>query len=385
MPSFEISAHRPATFDPVLAAALDGDLLHATLSRVVEQVANAFPGTQPLIAGPGVPDGGEAFVVLANEGAKLRRACLEELSKSGPWPDGLRGMANGTVYTDNDFAPGLMTGPGPFWRLLRGTDPRTDRFSGIGFALDDGRRAALQVHYPAGRAAQLRAPLCDMLGRIAEQMAVVGRIRQMRGHLTDARCLSSNLLELFPFPLVLCDRSRRVSFANTRARALFEPGGALGLSLDGVLHFPGPGADEAMQRELDLLAKAARSRTAVMTLPGEGRNVVSIVRLGGRATVAGLPTDRDAPRFAVIYGDLAHPSEMDPNVLWRVFGMNPRETELAMALLEGRSISELAVRHSVSKETLRNQLATVMKKTATSRQQDLVALLSRLAVINTSV
>lgn len=371
----------------VLAAILDGDPAHAILELPLAQIAAAFPDTLPLIVGPGEAGGAGAFAVAPPDRPEVRRACLLDLATGGPWGEGLRRMAEGALYTEEDFAPNPFAGQGALARLLRSSGPSTlaERFSGIVLQMDDGRPGALQVHHSATMNVAQRRALQDALRSCATQIVLARRIGMMRSGLTEARRLSFDLLELFPFPVILCDRNRLLSFANARARALIETGRVLTLGPDGGLHLPDVAMDATMQQRVDLLAAGGHPRASVMILPGKGRELLSLVRLDSGA-VPGAMGDRDGalvmPRFAVIHGDLAHPPAMDRSLLWQVFGMNPKETDLALALLEGQSIGDLAVQNRVSKETLRNQLAAVMRKTATSRQQDLVAVLSRLATLN---
>jgi len=68
-------------------------------------------------------------------------------------------------------------------------------------------------------------------------------------------------------------------------------------------------------------------------------------------------------------------------VLRHGFGLTPAETRVAMALVGGATINEFAERHQISVGTVRIQLKSIMAKTSTSRQADLLALLARLSLI----
>ena len=62
-----------------------------------------------------------------------------------------------------------------------------------------------------------------------------------------------------------------------------------------------------------------------------------------------------------------------------LFGLSARETSVASALLEGHSIDSLAAVLGISRNTARNHLQALFRKTQTSRQSDLVRLLDRIA------
>ena len=59
------------------------------------------------------------------------------------------------------------------------------------------------------------------------------------------------------------------------------------------------------------------------------------------------------------------------------FGFSPREAELAQALLQGLSLREAALLRHVGLSTVRSQLASLLRKTDTSRQGQLIALLAQ--------
>ena len=82
---------------------------------------------------------------------------------------------------------------------------------------------------------------------------------------------------------------------------------------------------------------------------------------------------------------IAHGPQFDGGArrsrLSSLFRLSSAELDLATGLLEGRTLSEIAVRRGVAVNTLRVQLRSVLKKTGTSRQAELVALLARLPIL----
>lgn len=68
-------------------------------------------------------------------------------------------------------------------------------------------------------------------------------------------------------------------------------------------------------------------------------------------------------------------------VLRHGFSLTPAETRLALALANGATLNEFAERQHIAVGTARIQLKSIMAKTATHRQADLVALLARLSLI----
>ncbi len=85
-----------------------------------------------------------------------------------------------------------------------------------------------------------------------------------------------------------------------------------------------------------------------------------------RAAVLILLTDLDL---------IPAPANQD---LRRIFGLTPKEAELAARIATGERLESVAEALSISREHARQRLKIIFEKTATHRQAELVALLSRL-------
>ena len=90
----------------------------------------------------------------------------------------------------------------------------------------------------------------------------------------------------------------------------------------------------------------------------------------------GRPTDRD---ILGALSDMPMPSEA---LLRRLFDLTPAEARLAQALARGDSLEQVAQALNVKRTTARTQLGAIFGKTQTSRQAQLVAILSRLAHVS---
>jgi DNA-binding NarL/FixJ family response regulator len=62
-----------------------------------------------------------------------------------------------------------------------------------------------------------------------------------------------------------------------------------------------------------------------------------------------------------------------------LFELSPRETDVGSALLEGHSIDSLAAALGISRNTARNHVHALFRKTQTNRQSDLLRVLDRMA------
>lgn len=83
------------------------------------------------------------------------------------------------------------------------------------------------------------------------------------------------------------------------------------------------------------------------------------------------------PHRLLILIDLAIRTDVYAPALEKIFGLTAAEGRLAAELSRGIPLATIAQSRNVSITTLRTQLASIFGKTGTSRQPELVALLSR--------
>ncbi len=175
---------------------------------------------------------------------------------------------------------------------------------------------------------------------------------------------------------ILLDAAGLVQHMNKRAR------GHLGQDLSlrrGQLSTANKHANQAFQQLIaDLLLPPSPAASPPV--------LANVPRRSGRPLFAyGMPVARSAQEIfqhskAILV--LVDPDEhLSPpeTVLRHGFNLTPAESRLALALGEGDTLNEFALRQGVSVGTARVQLKAVMAKTSTRRQSELVALLARLS------
>lgn len=172
-----------------------------------------------------------------------------------------------------------------------------------------------------------------------------------------------------PILLVACDAT--VSYANAAARNLIDGDGLI-KAVNSILS-----ASHAPDGE------RLKSAIADTCVNGAGRVVV----LGGensfQVLVAlvlpfhdGVPGERK--RALVLLRNAQGASEILVNSLRQLFRLSPAEAAIAVALGTGIDLGELAQQRHVKLNTLRSQVASIMAKTGTRRQAQLVALVARI-------
>jgi DNA-binding NarL/FixJ family response regulator len=96
------------------------------------------------------------------------------------------------------------------------------------------------------------------------------------------------------------------------------------------------------------------------------------------------PAVSDRPLAMVL---VASPGERSPSVqdLTGLFGLSAAESRLAVALIKGKKLRDIAVETGLRITTLRTQLSSVFKKVGAERQTDLIRILSSIPVVSGGV
>jgi DNA-binding NarL/FixJ family response regulator len=67
--------------------------------------------------------------------------------------------------------------------------------------------------------------------------------------------------------------------------------------------------------------------------------------------------------------------------LTQLYGLSPAESRVALALTQGKRMTELAREFDVQITTLRTQLSSILKKCEVERQSDLVRLIASIPLV----
>ena len=202
-------------------------------------------------------------------------------------------------------------------------------------------------------------------------------MRRNNEHLRETRF--RDLLNRLPQAIVALNRRGRVLFANAAARTVLSKGDGLTLR-NSHLHVIDAAANTRMCTMLKDLFRddpenglSAGGQVVVRRTPGQPALVLAGYRL------AGTPADFEdvfAPAAVLFIYDPAVRAHPPASALAQAFTLTRREAGLAAALLQGQTLNEHAAARGVKITTVRTQLLSLMRKTDTRSQADLVRLLS---------
>jgi DNA-binding CsgD family transcriptional regulator len=221
----------------------------------------------------------------------------------------------------------------------------------------------------------------DELAFARALMPHLQRVAALHAHVENTTAIARTVIEALDgaqAPLLLLDANGRVVHASGAADRLLHEADGLSAGRDGLrAATPAPSA-----RLGALLARATGSSRA----PGvsgalrlrrpSGKPDLLVVAIPARSRSFGPDIGR-ASIVLQITDPLAR-AMPDPAILADAFDLTPSEATLAADLLCGLSVGEAAAKRRRSVATMRTHLASVLAKTGTTRQSDLVRLLSRL-------
>jgi DNA-binding CsgD family transcriptional regulator len=274
------------------------------------------------------------------------------------------------VIIDHDIVTPDEIERSPFYNELHA--PHGLRwFAGIGFRAGHAlwgisiQRSLQQGPFEANDKRSL-AHLSQRLTEVATLSTAVGRI---------ALSSATNALNAVRQPAIAIDRLGFVLDANAGAEALFDQDIRI-MNRRLVVH------DAGAKSNLEKLANRLRITPDTATLPCEPivipRRDKSPVILRALPVHGAARTPFLGARALLTLTAVEPRPGPKPDLLARAFGLTPAEARLASIIAEGLNPERAAEELSISKITARNQLKAIFAKTATHRQGELVALLSRL-------
>ncbi len=245
-------------------------------------------------------------------------------------------------------------------------------------------QTVLELRYPGHQAARRDRGALALLHQIAPHLARAARIADLAKGADQAQTQARSFLELSSFPTFIVGHDCRIQVLNSRAEGLLRRNTGLYPGMDGALHALDCDDDTHLQQAVAETGLAPSAHGIVMGLKAARRcepRVLTLTALSSKARGPlpfGLGHGQPG-QVAIMVIDGVDRLKIGRDALWGLFGLTEREAELALALLEGRTLPEYARANGMSKQTLRNQLSSILRKTGTSRQSELVALLLQMA------
>lgn len=194
--------------------------------------------------------------------------------------------------------------------------------------------------------------------------------------------VAGQLLNGFQYPMLLVDHTRGIWFRNDAAdRMLNQPG--LLIERNGLLMCSKASADTKLTEvihglQLDHPSKANQTsnQRKIVRLQDDFVDKPMLMYVSALRPEQIMGAFGHSARALLIIYDPNQQATLDPFIIAESFRLTPAEARVAVHIARGRSAQEIAEHGRVSLATVRSQIRAVLTKTGTSRQSDLVRLIT---------
>jgi DNA-binding CsgD family transcriptional regulator len=229
-------------------------------------------------------------------------------------------------------------------------------------------------------------PEMAALGRLVPHLQRAARLQfQMRKLMLQNQAVEA-ALDRLPFGVVIADAKGRALSNNRAAEEIVAANDGL-LLRGGRLAAARTEETAALARQIAEAVRIANHRN------GQGGGSLLISRPSGRRPLAvlvaplspdvTLAAEHQAPAALILITDLEHQPKVLGRRLVDLFGLTQAEACLAVALVAGKRLEEIAEERGVRMPTLRTQPRAILDKTGTRRQADLMRLIVGLPALRT--
>ncbi len=410
-------------FDRIVAAVYDAAFGRSRWDQALDGLARVFDCWSVCLAGVSPADQSLRFIHTAGVRPDVIVTYLKDWHARNPHVSRLCDTpVDRWFHCHQQFDDGFVA-DSPFYQQF--LIPAGARYTSACKLRDtDGLMVTLSLTRPVG-AQPLGAAELPVLERLRHHLCAALDIEaHVRSHRSEMRA-GRTLLAQWSQPVLLVDAQGAVRFTNPAADRLMGVSDAVGVRQGRIvcrnpvderqlasairaldLERDGGGAGGASSDVLALNSASAaklladqRAHDAIHASPDAPRVPLGLspsaglyVKLRAAGEPAGVfvlpirPSDTlsafgGTPLAMVLFHRPAAQVRLEPFVLAQTFGLTPAETRVGVLLAQGLSPDEVTGELHVSMATVRSHIKSLLAKTGTNRQPDLVRVLSALADI----
>jgi DNA-binding CsgD family transcriptional regulator len=365
----------------IYSAALDGADWHP----VVQELGEMFGGACALVVSDPV-EGIASLTEAANFDPSYIRSYRDHYGRTNPWVrEFLRLPVGSLLY--RGLVPELRLEPTEFYNDWLRPQRMRDCIGGI-----LGKIGNTLSYVSVVRLERLGDFTTKDHGLFQMVLGNLQRALRVYGVLARNSALELGLFDALDragFAALQVDEHGLLIAHNVLAGELLRSGAVVSVR-HGMVAARSSAAEHHLSRAIVVACRTGQGQTIVLPHIGQiSRNLLSLVMpLRASDENGEPPLDFSSARCALILvKDPSRSPKPDLAALQKLFGLTDAEARLLQGLASGKSLEAISEQRSVSYGTVRAQLRTVMSKTETTRQGELIALISRRAAlnINTSV
>ena len=370
------TGEQDARLDGLVSLLYDAALNDELWSGLAVKIAQVFDSTSTVLKTHGAGD--QVHLVEITENLKMapkQQAWAEHWHRNDLWVERSVALGMGRIGTSQELMPDSEFENSGFYQDW---NRRLGIYHMVGavFPIDAHTVGVLGIHRPKGAGPYLE----EDRQRVARFLPHLNRALRMRQRLEQAALAHSaslDALERLDTAVLLLDARCRVLHTNGLASRILESASELRVQ-SGRLHLNDPKLDSEFAR---LVREAVRTASGAPLPPGKALTIQRPGRLPMTALVAPMRAGANgrAPASPSALVFMRDPERGVPaqHTLRELFGLTRTEAAIAAELAQGHSLERIGESFGIGRGTVRSHVKTILSKTGTHRQAQLVALISR--------
>ena len=337
--------------------------------RVLDRIADTLRSTMTVLFSQNLDRSGASVVATTRiDPGDVQRYAGYYATRNVYFEAGRHLIAPGAVIDDSMYDA----------HVLRSSEYYTDYLAPLGahhtiavvLAQEPGAAAMLST-FRSASVGPYRAEELEMVRLIQPHLEQAFRIHNRLFGAASRADFSLAALDLIPTGVAVLDERQRVKHLNASAEAILRMKDGVTIE-EGAVRLASSGDNRrlaALLNEAQSPQVGNHAQPAVLLAPRpSGRPPYSIV-------VAPLGPGHESGSVALLITDSATTITTEATVR-SLYGLTPAESRVAVALLSGRNLDEIAGAFDVSIATVRTHLQRIFSKTGTRRQSELIRLLT---------
>ena len=300
------------------------------------------------------------------------------------WTQALREQPTGRAWSSDYLVPMRQLQKTEFYNdFCRNADMSHSTGAFIKTDKQLALKIAFQHRHEQGEIGDKEAYLQNLLPHLS-------RATELKQTLSDFQCsLNStmDIIDTFPIAALLLDENANIHYANAFAEKIFAEHSLIACKQQFLIIRGNQQQNiflTMLQNAVSAVAgNAVTEHGNILFIPGlhpEADLEIQVQPIGASDSMFGMAVRK--PLALVFIKEVNSQAPLNQEILQSLFKLSQRETELAILLVQGNTLSEIAFQKHRSLNTLKTQLKSLFSKTSTNSQSQLVArLLSSLAAV----
>ncbi|TPL00605.1 MULTISPECIES: hypothetical protein [unclassified Mesorhizobium] len=369
-----ISAEIAAAIDAATFGSGQWDSVPAALS-------SAFPGSWGCLYNMNFPESRLNFLSIQNMDPAFVKSFVDHFAYVNPWAAYWASLKSTTIAASEEVYPARRIAKSEFYNdwLL----PQNQAVAAAGMKLVGERDEAVHVllHFPLSKSGVYDRAGLEILRRIRGSLERSVNLARLLRADTEASVAEAALVERSRCAAFVVAGDRLLREANPMAEQLFSSGRGVAVR-NSRCHLMDKDADARFGAALEKLSTGTptlASRIAFRTATGAWQMSVAAIPLPrpSPASIMSLLPPRQMVLVLVVDLGLQRADADNLASLSTLYGLTPSEIVFCKRLMLGESVTDAANQLAITEGTARTRLKAILQKTGTSRQGQLMLLLSR--------